>query len=147
MLQLVFFTLFTSGFIESQGRKVFCESSELKISYSFCDSVAHVFLVTIVPCSFSQRNWKGTVFWIPRSDIIFMKVRIELWYNTAKVLDSKHIVCHGFDDDFSFCGTLKGETVNTTFHMSGVRTTFLKMIESLCYKTFHMKSQTMVEEE
>ncbi|CAM5089719.1 unnamed protein product, partial [Eretmochelys imbricata] len=121
MFQLVFFILFTSRFTESQGKKVLCRSSDVEISYSFCDSVDHVFFLGIVPCSFSEGRWKITLLWIPRSDIIFLEGSMDLWYDAANVFQGKEVICHGFDDDYSFCGTLKGETVNTTFELSGLK--------------------------
>ncbi|XP_037748345.1 lymphocyte antigen 96 isoform X1 [Chelonia mydas] len=121
MFQLVFFILFTSGFTESQGKKLLCRSSDVEISYSFCDSMDHVFFLGIVPCSFSEGRWKITLLWIPRSDIIFLEGSMDLWYDAANVFQGKEVICHGFDDDYSFCGTLKGETVNTTFELSGLK--------------------------
>ncbi|KAM7175244.1 lymphocyte antigen 96 isoform 2-T2 [Macrochelys suwanniensis] len=91
MFQLVFFILFTSGFTESQGKNVLCRSSEVEISYSFCGS-----------------------------DLIFLEGSVNLWYDAVNVLPLKKVICHGFDDEYSFCGTLKGETLNVTFEFSGL---------------------------
>ncbi|XP_034619036.1 lymphocyte antigen 96 isoform X2 [Trachemys scripta elegans] len=121
MFQLVFFILFTSGFTESQGKKVLCSSSDVEISHSFCDSMDHVLFLSIVPCSFSESRWKVTLLWIPRSDIIFLESSIHVWYDAANLLEWKNVICSGFDDDYSFCGTLKGETLNTTFEFSGLK--------------------------
>ncbi|XP_039381444.1 lymphocyte antigen 96 isoform X7 [Mauremys reevesii] len=67
MFQLVFFILFTSGFTESQGKKVLCSSSDVEISYSFCDSMDDAFFLSIVPCSFSESRWKVTLLSIPKT--------------------------------------------------------------------------------
>ncbi|KAG6933126.1 lymphocyte antigen 96 [Chelydra serpentina] len=120
MFQLVFFILFTSGFTESQGENVLCRSSEVEISYSFCDSVDHIFFLSIVPCSFREGRWKVTLLGIPRSDLIFLEGSVNLWYDAVNVLPLKKVICHGFDDEYSFCGTLKGETLNATFEFSGL---------------------------
>ncbi|XP_067409940.1 lymphocyte antigen 96 [Emydura macquarii macquarii] len=141
MFQLVFFTLFTFGFTASQGKEVICNTTDLELSYSFCDSVSHVFFFRIYPCFFSPGEWSATLFWIPRSDIIFLKGTLSVWYNAAKVLDSKHVVCHGFDDDYSFCGTLKGETMNTTIRLSGLRIKFLKGIYTIIIRGFSDHSE------
>ncbi|EMP32277.1 hypothetical protein UY3_10575 [Chelonia mydas] len=42
------------------------------------------------------------------SDIIFLEGSMDLWYDAANVFQGKEVICHGFDDDYSFCGTLKG---------------------------------------
>nr|XP_005306836.1 lymphocyte antigen 96 isoform X1 [Chrysemys picta bellii] len=128
MFQLVFFILFTSGFTESQGKKVLCSSSDVEISYSFCDSMDHVLFLSIVPCSFSESRWKVTLLWIPRSDIIFLESSIHVWYDAANLLEWKKVICSGFDDDYSFCGTLKGETLNTTFEFSGLKMKLPKVL-------------------
>uniref|UniRef100_A0A674IDV4 Lymphocyte antigen 96 n=1 Tax=Terrapene triunguis TaxID=2587831 RepID=A0A674IDV4_9SAUR len=92
MFQLVFFILFTSGFTESQGKKVLCSSSDVEISYSFCGKF-HQFMF----CLF-----------LIGSDIIFLESSINVWYDAGNVLELKEVICSGFDDDYSFCGTLKG---------------------------------------
>ncbi|XP_065256278.1 lymphocyte antigen 96 isoform X2 [Emys orbicularis] len=141
MFQLVFFILFTSGFTESQGKKVLCSSSDVEISYSFCDSMDHVFFLSIVPCSFREGRWKVTLLWIPRSDIIFLESSINVWYDAGNVLEWKEVICSGFDDDYSFCGTLKGETINTTFEFSGLKMKLLKGIYTIFLRLFSGPSE------
>ncbi|XP_038244357.1 lymphocyte antigen 96 isoform X2 [Dermochelys coriacea] len=141
MFQLVFFILFTSGFTESQGKKVLCGSSDVEISYSFCDSMDHVFFLSIVPCSFSESRWKVTLLWIPKSDIIFLEGSMDLWYDAASILQWTEVICHGFDDDYSFCGTLKGETVNTTFELSGLKMPLPKGIYTILLRLFSVLSE------
>ncbi|KAM9163752.1 lymphocyte antigen 96 isoform 2-T3 [Pangshura tecta] len=131
MFQLVFFILFTSGFTESQGKKVLCSSSEVEISYSFCDSMDDAFFLSLVPCSFSESRWKVTLVLIPRNDAIFLEGRINVWYDGVDILTLKKVICSGFDDDYSFCGTLKGETLNTTFEISGLKMKLQKGIYTL----------------
>ncbi|XP_030409142.1 lymphocyte antigen 96 isoform X3 [Gopherus evgoodei] len=80
-----------------------------------------VFFISIVPCSFSESHWKVTLSLIPRNDIIFLEGSVNVWYDAANILEQKKVICSGFDDDYSFCGTLKGETLNTTFEISGLK--------------------------
>ncbi|XP_019383359.1 PREDICTED: lymphocyte antigen 96 [Gavialis gangeticus] len=121
MFKLVLFILFIPGFSSSQRRELICRSSDIELSYSFCDSMKHNFFFNITPCSLiGKPQWEGSVFWIPRSDIIFLKINLSLWYHDAKALDWKQIICTGIDDDYSFCGTLKGETINTTINIRGL---------------------------
>ncbi|XP_074841832.1 lymphocyte antigen 96 [Carettochelys insculpta] len=136
MFLLVSFILFTCGFIESERKILICESSETEIFYSFCDSVDHKIMFNIVPCTFTQRSWEGSLFWIPRSDIIFLKGVLHLWYAGAKILEWKQVICSGFDDDYSFCGTLKGESINTTFGISGMQTKFPQGLYTVVIRGF-----------
>nr|XP_032640660.1 lymphocyte antigen 96 [Chelonoidis abingdonii] len=141
MLQLIFFILFTSGFTESQGKNVICNSSDVEISYSFCDSMDDVFFLNIVPCSFSETRWKVTLSLIPRSDIIFLEGSVNVWYDARNILAQKKVICSGFDDDYSFCGTLKGETLNATFEMSGLKMKLPKGIYTVFLTLFTDPSQ------
>nr|XP_009687770.1 PREDICTED: lymphocyte antigen 96 isoform X2 [Struthio camelus australis] len=68
--------------------------------------------------------WNVALTWIPRNDITFLKVVFKVLYDGAKALDWKEVLCSGADDEYAVCGTLKGETVATTFDIKGARTTF-----------------------
>ncbi|XP_065688583.1 lymphocyte antigen 96 isoform X2 [Patagioenas fasciata] len=74
-----------------------CMSSDLELSYTFCGS-----------------------------DITFLKVIFRVWYNGAKALHWKEVLCSGVDDEYSVCGRLKGETVATAFDIKGARISFPK---------------------
>ncbi|XP_030409141.1 lymphocyte antigen 96 isoform X2 [Gopherus evgoodei] len=93
-----------------------------------------VFFISIVPCSFSESHWKVTLSLIPRNDIIFLEGSVNVWYDAANILEQKKVICSGFDDDYSFCGTLKGETLNTTFEISGLKMELPKGIYTLFLK-------------
>ncbi|NXF39399.1 LY96 protein, partial [Nyctibius bracteatus] len=120
MFGLLFFILFTPGVSE-----FLCTSSDLELSYTFCDSTAHAFKFNLTPCSIMNKSvWKASLTWIPRSDITFLKVIFKVWYNGAKALHWKEVICSGADDEYSVCGTLKGETIATAFDIKGARTKF-----------------------
>ncbi|NXQ90711.1 LY96 protein, partial [Nyctibius grandis] len=122
MFGLLFFILFTPGVSE-----FLCTSSDLELSYTFCDSTAHAFMFNLTPCSIMNKSvWKAALTWIPRSDITFLKVVFKVWYDGAKALHWKVLICSGADDKYSVCGTLKGETIATTFDIKGARTKFPK---------------------
>ncbi|NXG58150.1 LY96 protein, partial [Hemiprocne comata] len=122
MFGLLFFVLFTPGVSES-----LCVSSDLEMSYTFCDSMAHTFMVNLTPCSIINTSvWKAVLSWIPRSDINFLKIVFNVWYNGAKALHWKEVLCSGADDKYSVCGTLKGETLATAFPIKGARIKFPK---------------------
>ncbi|XP_013798273.1 lymphocyte antigen 96 isoform X1 [Apteryx mantelli] len=120
MFQLFLFILFTPGLSE-----LLCTSSDLEISYTFCDSIAQTFVFNITPCTMVNRSvWNVVLTWIPRSDITFLKAAFNVWYDGARALDWKEVLCSGADDEYTVCGALKGETVATTFDIKGARVTF-----------------------
>ncbi|XP_064245545.1 lymphocyte antigen 96 isoform X1 [Passer domesticus] len=122
MFGLLFFILFTPGVSE-----FICTSSDLEMSYTFCDSTAHDFMFNLTPCSTMNKSaWKAALTWIPRSDIHFLKIVFNVWYDGAKALLWKELLCSGADDEYSVCGTLKGETLASAFDIKGSRTAFPK---------------------
>ncbi|XP_062489159.1 lymphocyte antigen 96 isoform X2 [Pezoporus occidentalis] len=125
MFGLYFFILFTPGVSE-----LLCTSSDLEMSYTFCDSTAHAFMFNLTPCStMNKSTWNAALTWIPRSDIIFLKIVFNVWYDGAKALHWKEVICSGADDEYSVCGMLKGETLATAFDIKGSRTKFPKNME------------------
>ncbi|KFP12360.1 Lymphocyte antigen 96, partial [Egretta garzetta] len=122
MFGLLFFILFTPGVSE-----FLCMSPDLEMSYTFCDSTAHAFMFNLTPCSMMDKSvWKAALTWIPRSDVTFLKVVFNVWYNGARALHWKERLCSGIDDEYSVCGKLKGETVATNFDIKGARMKFPK---------------------
>ncbi|NXP17427.1 LY96 protein, partial [Scytalopus superciliaris] len=122
MFGLLFFTLFTSG-----GSEFLCMSSDLEMSYTFCDSTAHAFIFNLTPCSIvNTPKWKATLTWIPRSDITFLEIVFSVWYDGAEMLHWKQLLCSGTDDEYSVCEMLKGETLVEEFDIKGSRTSFPK---------------------
>uniref|UniRef100_A0A8C0GK46 Lymphocyte antigen 96 n=1 Tax=Chelonoidis abingdonii TaxID=106734 RepID=A0A8C0GK46_CHEAB len=121
MLQLIFFILFTSGFTESQGKNVICNSSDVEISYSFCGS----------ECVLWRFHQFMFCLFLIGSDIIFLEGSVNVWYDARNILAQKKVICSGFDDDYSFCGTLKGETLNATFEMSGLKMKLPKVLSKV----------------
>ncbi|KFO71170.1 lymphocyte antigen 96 isoform X2 [Cuculus canorus] len=122
MFGLLFFILFTPGVSE-----FLCMSSDLEMSYSFCDATAHAFTFNLTPCHIVDKSvWKTSLTWIPRSDITFLKIVFKVWYEGAKALHWKEVLCSGADDEYSVCGTLKGETFASEFDIKGVRIKFPK---------------------
>ncbi|NXS48518.1 LY96 protein, partial [Balaeniceps rex] len=121
MFGLLFLILFTPGVSE-----LLCTSSDLDLSYTFCDSTDHIFMFNVTPCSTMKTVWKAVLTWVPRSDITFLKVVFKVWYSGAEALQWKEVLCTGADDEYSVCGMLKGETVATAFDIKGARMVFPK---------------------
>ncbi|NXY42502.1 LY96 protein, partial [Ceuthmochares aereus] len=122
MFGLFVFILFTPGVSE-----FLCMSSNLEMAYTFCDATAHAFAFNLTPCSIMDNSvWKTSLTWIPRSDVTFLKIVFKVWYEGAKALHWKEILCSGADDEYSVCGMLKGETFATEFDIKGARIKFPK---------------------
>ncbi|XP_008490539.1 lymphocyte antigen 96 isoform X1 [Calypte anna] len=137
MYGLLLFILFTPGVSE-----FLCMSSDLEMSYTFCDSVGHIFMFNLTPCSIVDKStWRAALTWIPRSDINFLKIVFNVWYNGAKALHWKEILCSGEDDKYSECGTLKGETIATEFDIKGARITFPKGTYNVILEAFSDDSE------
>ncbi|NWX87380.1 LY96 protein, partial [Nothoprocta ornata] len=95
----------------------------------FCpvDSILQTFMFNITPCTMVNKPiWNVVLTWIPRSDINFLKVVFKVWFDGARALDWKEVLCSGADDEYAACGALKGETFATTFDIKGARTMFPK---------------------
>ncbi|NWR09019.1 LY96 protein, partial [Paradoxornis webbianus] len=137
MFGLFFFILFTPGVSE-----FICTSSDLEMSYTFCDSTDHAFTFNLTPCSTMNKSvWKAALTWIPRSDIHFLKIVFNVWYDGAKALLWKELLCSGADDEYSVCGTLKGETLVSTFDIKGSRIKFPKGNYSVVVQGFSDDSE------
>ncbi|KAI1243454.1 hypothetical protein IHE44_0001075 [Lamprotornis superbus] len=123
MFGLFFFILFTPGVSE-----FICTSSDLDMSYTFCDSIAHAFTFNLTPCSTMNKYvWKAALTWIPRSDIHFLKIVFKVWYDGARSLTWKELLCSGADDKYSVCGTLKGGWCENTWCNQSMQTDFLNL--------------------
>lgn len=137
MFGLVFFILFTPGV-----SGFFCTSSDLEMSYTFCDSTAHDFMFNVTPCTMLNASiWHAALTWVPKSDIAFLKVVFTVWYNGAKALHWKETVCSGADDEYYVCEMLKGGTITTTFDIKGKRTVFPKGDYSIIIEAFSDDSE------
>ncbi|NXG74585.1 LY96 protein, partial [Baryphthengus martii] len=137
MFGLYFFFFFTPG-----ASEFLCTSSDLELSYTFCDSTAHTFVFHLTPCSIMNTSvWKAAITWIPRSDITFLKTVFNVWYDGANVLHWKEVLCSGADDRYSVCGILKGETFATTFDIKGARLKFPKGNYNIILQAFSHDSE------
>ncbi|NXV09148.1 LY96 protein, partial [Cettia cetti] len=106
------------------------------------DSTHHDFMFNLTPCStLNISAWKAALTWIPRNDIHFLKIVFNVWYDGAKALLWKELLCSGADDEYSVCGTLKGETLVSEFDIKGSRMKFPKGNYSIVVKGFSDDSE------
>ncbi|NXC44567.1 LY96 protein, partial [Penelope pileata] len=137
MFGFVFFILFTPGVSGFS-----CTSSDLELSYAFCDSTAHSFEFIVTPCSILKISvWHAALTWIPKSDIDFLKITFAVWYDGARALSWKEVICSGTDDEYSLCGGLKGETIAAEFDIKGKRTMFPKGNYTVILQAFSDNSE------
>ncbi|XP_072185770.1 lymphocyte antigen 96 [Excalfactoria chinensis] len=137
MFEFVFFILFTPG-----ASVFLCTSSDLELSYAFCDSSAHYFQFNVTPCSMLNESvWHAAITWIPKSDVTFLKIVFTVWYEGATALRWRQVMCSGTDDEYSLCGRLKGETIETEFDIKGKRTVFPKGYYDVILQAFSDDSE------
>ncbi|XP_020028110.1 lymphocyte antigen 96 [Castor canadensis] len=125
MLPLMLFsTLFSSIFAEPEELHWSCNSSDATFSYTYCDDMKFPISVHTEPCI----ELKGTngflhISYIPRRDLKKLYFNLYITVNSMELPKRKQVICRGYDDEYSFCRALKGETVNTTvsFSFKGIR--------------------------
>nr|KAF6426542.1 lymphocyte antigen 96 [Molossus molossus] len=90
---MLFSTLFSSTFTEPREQHLVCNSSDVSISFTYCG-----------------RDMKKLYF------------NLYITLNTHNLPMRKEVLCRGSDDDYSFCRTLKGETmdIKVSFSFKGM---------------------------
>ncbi|XP_010620715.1 lymphocyte antigen 96 [Fukomys damarensis] len=86
---MLFSTLFSPIFTEPEEPRWICSSSDANISYTYCG-----------------RDLKKLYF------------NLHISMRSMKLPIRKEVICRGYDDKYSFCRALKGETVNATVSFS-----------------------------
>ncbi|XP_070605294.1 lymphocyte antigen 96 [Erythrolamprus reginae] len=125
-----FVILSVYGFVVTLEKQLLCTSNDVDISYSYCGPGRDNFLASLDPCLlWDRRKWRASIFWIPKADLTVVDVRVQLLNGPINTFKWESTLCHGVDDDYSFCGTLKGETINTTVNISGAESKYLYLIK------------------
>nr|XP_012999614.1 lymphocyte antigen 96 isoform X3 [Cavia porcellus] len=95
MLPFVLFsTLFSPMFTEPKDHYWICNSSDANISYTYCGR-----------------------------DLRKLYFNLDVSFKSMSLPKRKEVICRGYDDKYSFCRTLKGETMNASipFSFTGIR--------------------------
>ncbi|XP_013908597.1 PREDICTED: lymphocyte antigen 96 [Thamnophis sirtalis] len=128
--QLIVIILSVYGYTVALEKQLLCTSPDIDILYSYCGSGRDNFLFSAKPCLLRGRSeWQGTIFWIPKADLTVVNVRVLLLNGPSKDFKWESTICYGVDDDYSFCGTLKGETINATVKMRGSGSNYLQFLK------------------
>lgn len=74
------------------------------------------------------------------SDIHFLKIVFDVWYDGAKALLWKELLCSGADDEYSVCGTLKGGWCENTCCSQPMQTDFYLHNLDLAWQAAHLRA-------
>nr|XP_012999613.1 lymphocyte antigen 96 isoform X2 [Cavia porcellus] len=110
MLPFVLFsTLFSPMFTEPKDHYWICNSSDANISYTYCELKGSSGFLNI--------------YHIPRRDLRKLYFNLDVSFKSMSLPKRKEVICRGYDDKYSFCRTLKGETMNASipFSFTGIR--------------------------
>ncbi|EHB04643.1 Lymphocyte antigen 96 [Heterocephalus glaber] len=121
---MLFSTLFSPIFTEPEEPLWICSSSDANISYTYCDNKKFPISINIIPC-LTLKGSSGSlhIFFIPRRDLKKLYFNLHISFHSMKLPMRKEVICRGYDDEYSFCRALKGESVNATiaFSFKGIR--------------------------
>ncbi|CAI5779360.1 Uncharacterized protein PODLI_1B009285 [Podarcis lilfordi] len=136
---LLVMILSVCGFTVAEERHLLCSSDDVDILYSNCSRGLPTkdFFFTVEPCALKgNRKWRGTLFWIPRADLTILRAHVNIWSKGFESVKWKGTLCEGVDDGYTFCGALKGETINTTVRISGNEPTYEEGEYTVVVKAF-----------
>uniref|UniRef100_A0A8D2PXB7 Lymphocyte antigen 96 n=1 Tax=Zosterops lateralis melanops TaxID=1220523 RepID=A0A8D2PXB7_ZOSLA len=92
MFGLFLFILFAPGVSE-----FLCASSDLEMSYTFCDSTAHIFMFNLTPCSTVNKSvWKAALTWVPKTLVSTFDIKGS---RTRFPKGNYSVIVQGFSDD------------------------------------------------
>ncbi|XP_051014584.1 lymphocyte antigen 96 isoform X1 [Acomys russatus] len=116
---ILFSTLLSPILTEPEEQQWICNSSDATLSYSYCDNMKFPISVSSEPC-ISLRGTIGFLHikFIPRRDLKKLYLNLSINVNSLEVPKRKEVICSGYDDSYSFCKALKGETVDTVVPFS-----------------------------
>ncbi|XP_040288186.1 lymphocyte antigen 96 isoform X2 [Bufo bufo] len=108
--------LFLLGFVtvETSRKHLLCNTPKLEVFYEMCDDSFEP-VVKMEPCELNKAvNFSITM--IPRKNIDHLYSIVEIWKESVTVSQKRHVMCSEENDEYDFCGTLKGETLNAYYH-------------------------------
>ncbi|XP_075439382.1 lymphocyte antigen 96 isoform X2 [Ascaphus truei] len=117
MFHVVILSLLGFASLVTVKEHLICKSTSLELWSKLCDEKNHP-TVSVEPC---VRHTKVniSITWIPRMDLHRLYVVASIWHESRKITKYKYDLCSGTDDEFEFCGVLKGdETIPPTFSMN-----------------------------
>ncbi|XP_040288185.1 lymphocyte antigen 96 isoform X1 [Bufo bufo] len=138
--------LFLLGFVtvETSRKHLLCNTPKLEVFYEMCDDSFEP-VVKMEPCELNKAvNFSITM--IPRKNIDHLYSIVEIWKESVTVSQKRHVMCSEENDEYDFCGTLKGETLNAYYHgFSSRKLQLLKMAAFI--PAIYNQSQTVFSDE
>ncbi|XP_073487917.1 lymphocyte antigen 96 isoform X1 [Aquarana catesbeiana] len=111
MIKVLFFFQLLFVPMRTITKHIMCDNHAMELFYVLCDENHH-FSFSVDPCT---STWKEEVnfsmTFIPRMNLDNAYVIVEIWKNSLKISEGRYDLCTGIDDEFDFCGALKGETI------------------------------------
>ncbi|XP_077126782.1 lymphocyte antigen 96 isoform X2 [Ranitomeya variabilis] len=128
------------GTVKSSTKYFLCDTPKMEAYYEMCDD-SFPPVIKLEGCDLS-RHTHGNISMkvIPRKNIDRLYATVEIWKESVTVSVTKVELCTGVDDEFDFCGALKGETL-TILHQ---RKLFKRL--QLVEGEYTLKAQLLVGE-
>ncbi|XP_077349011.1 lymphocyte antigen 96 isoform X2 [Lithobates pipiens] len=108
MLKVLFFFQLLFVPMRTITKHIMCNNHAVDMFYVLCDDNNH-FSLSMDPCT---STWKEKVnfsmTFIPRMNVDIAYATVEVWKNALKISEGRYDLCTGIDDEFDFCGALKG---------------------------------------
>ncbi|XP_073532850.1 lymphocyte antigen 96 [Phyllobates terribilis] len=116
-LEMFNFLLLLLGFgtVESSTKYVLCDTPKVEAYYEMCDD-SFPPVIYLGGCELSRHAHVNiSLTLIPRKNIDRLYFTMEVWKEAVTVSVTKAELCTGADDEFDFCGVLKGETLTVLY--------------------------------
>ncbi|KAM4027555.1 lymphocyte antigen 96 [Anomaloglossus baeobatrachus] len=137
----VLLLLFGFGTLEAKIKYILCDTPRVEAFYEMCDDESFAPVIKVEGCELSKHTYMNiSLTAIPRKNIDRLYAMVEIWKESVTVSFTRFELCTGVDDEFDFCGALKGETV--TFFYDGRFFRKLQLLKGL----YTVKYQLLVGE-
>ncbi|XP_069815742.1 lymphocyte antigen 96 [Dendropsophus ebraccatus] len=114
MFKLLLFLL-GFGTVCTSKKHVLCSTLRLELFYEKCDD-SYTPVIKMEPCEINKDTRVTlSLTIIPRKDIGRLYARVQVSKDSVTVSDFRYVLCSGYDDEFDFCGALKGETLKLSY--------------------------------
>ncbi|XP_069816062.1 lymphocyte antigen 96-like isoform X2 [Dendropsophus ebraccatus] len=109
--------LFLLGFVTvcTSKKHVLCNTPRIEAFYEKCDD-SYTPVIRMEPCEIYMNTYANfSMTMIPRMDIDRLYSRVQISKESITVSDRRYVLCSGYEDEYDFCGALKGETLNISY--------------------------------
>ncbi|XP_072267146.1 lymphocyte antigen 96 [Pyxicephalus adspersus] len=115
MVTFMFFFLLLFVPVKTIRKHIVCDSPNTELYYELCGDIPEP-TFSMEPCLFNWREHVNfSVTAIPRLDLDYLYATLEIWNDKKQFSNTRYDFCSGTDDEYTFCGALKGETIRLNF--------------------------------